>query len=176
MAGRLVGINTAIYSRSGGSHGIGFAIPSNLVKLVVENAVAGRKLERPWLGARLEAVTRDIAEGLGLDRATGALVSRVHAGGPAAQAGLAAGDVVVGVDGTEVADPRSVTYRLTTLSGRVHTVTAHVAEPYALLYLNARSADRTQLYQDRQIFCDYTLVDTGERGCGVLELGKYLRT
>lgn len=114
MAGRLVGINTAIYSRSGGSHGIGFAIPSNLVKLVVESAVAGRKLERPWLGARLEAVTRDIAEGLGLDRATGALVTRVHAGGPAAQAGLAAGDVIVGVDGTEVADPRSVTYRLTT--------------------------------------------------------------
>ena len=60
------------------------------------------------------------------------------------------------------------------MSGRVHTVTAHVAEPYALLYLNAKSEDRSQLYQDRQVFCDYTLVETGERGCGVLELGKYL--
>ena len=69
---------------------------------------------------------------------------------------------------------RDVTYRLTTLSGAVHTVTAHVAEPYALLYLNAKSEDRSQLYQDRQVFCDYTLEETGERGCGVLELGKYL--
>lgn len=69
---------------------------------------------------------------------------------------------------------RDVTYRLTTLSGAVHTVTAHVSEPYALLYLNAKSEDRSQLYQDRQVFCDYTHEDTGERGCGVLELGKYL--
>lgn len=114
MAGRLVGINTAIYSRSGGSHGIGFATPSNLVKLVVENAVAGRKLERPWLGAKLEAVTRDIADGLGVDRPIGAYVARVHPGSPAALAGLAPGDVIVAVDGTEVADPRSITYRLTT--------------------------------------------------------------
>jgi hypothetical protein len=71
---------------------------------------------------------------------------------------------------------RDVSYALTTRSGRVVTVTAHVASPYALLYLNARSPDRTQLYQDRQVFCDYTLHETGERGCGVLELGKYLRT
>jgi hypothetical protein len=69
---------------------------------------------------------------------------------------------------------RDVSYRLTTASGAVHTVVAHVAEPYALLYLNAKSADRSQLYQDRQVFCDYTLVETGARGCGVLELGKYL--
>ena len=68
MAGRVVGINTAIFSRSGGSQGIGFAIPSNLVKLVVDSAVTGRKLERPWLGAKLDAVTREMAEALGLDR------------------------------------------------------------------------------------------------------------
>jgi len=71
---------------------------------------------------------------------------------------------------------RDVTYTLRTLSGRELTVTAHVSSPYALLYLNARSEDRTQLYQDRQVFCDYTLHETGERGCGVLELGKYLVT
>ena len=65
MAGRVVGINTAIFSRSGGSHGIGFAIPSNLVKLYVDSAVTGRKIERPWIGARLDAVTRDLAEALG---------------------------------------------------------------------------------------------------------------
>ena len=114
MAGRVVGINTAIYSRSGGSHGVGFAIPSNLVKLVVGSAVAGRKLERPWLGAHLEAVTREIAESLGLSRITGVLVTRVSLRGPAAAAGLEPGDILVTVDGFEVTDPRSVQYRLVT--------------------------------------------------------------
>ncbi len=116
MAGRLVGINTAIFSKSGGSHGIGFAIPANLVKLFVESAITGRKVERPWLGAKLETVTRDIAEALGLERVTGAVVARVQAGSPAAQAGLQAGDVIVSVDGVEAADPRTVLYRLTTRS------------------------------------------------------------
>ena len=111
---RLVGINTAIFSRSGGSHGVGFAIPSNLVKLFVDSAVTGRKLERPWLGAKLDAVTREIAEALGLTRVAGALVTRLYDNGPAAEAGLQAGDVIVGVDGHEVADARSVLYRLTT--------------------------------------------------------------
>jgi Do/DeqQ family serine protease len=114
MSGQLVGINTAIFSRSGGSHGIGFAIPSNLVRLYVDSAVSGRKVERPWLGAKLEAVSRDIAESLGLPRVTGALVSRVIEGSPAAAAGLKPGDVIVGVDSFEVADPRAVYYRLTT--------------------------------------------------------------
>ncbi|MGQ4828531.1 S1C family serine protease, partial [Enterococcus faecalis] len=58
MTGKVVGINTAIFTRSGGSHGVGFAIPSNLVKLYVESAVSGRKIERPWLGAKLDGVTR----------------------------------------------------------------------------------------------------------------------
>jgi Do/DeqQ family serine protease len=114
MSGRLVGINTAIFSKSGGSHGIGFAIPSNLVKLFVDSAISGRKVERPWLGAKLEPVTRDIAEALGLTRVAGAVVTRVQAGGPAAASGLEPGDVIVGVDGTEVADPRAAFYRLTT--------------------------------------------------------------
>ena len=114
MSGRLVGINTAIFSRSGGSHGIGFAIPSNLVRVYVDSALSGRTVERPWLGARLEAVTRDIAEAFNLERATGAAVMRVHAASPAAAARLEPGDVIVAVDGQEVADPRSVQYRLTT--------------------------------------------------------------
>lgn len=114
MAGRLVGINTAIFSRSGGSHGIGFAIPSNLVRIYVDSALAGRKVERPWLGARLQAVNRDIADALKLERATGAVVMRVHAASPAAAARLEAGDVIVAVDGQEVSDPRTVQYRLTT--------------------------------------------------------------
>ena len=114
MAGRVVGINTAIYSRSGGSHGVGFAIPSNLVKLVVGSAVAGRKLERPWLGAKLESVTRELADAIGLPRVAGALVSRVTDGSPAADAGLQAGDVILSVDGHEAVDARALLYRLTT--------------------------------------------------------------
>jgi Do/DeqQ family serine protease len=114
MSGKLVGINTMIFSQSGGSQGIGFAIPSNLVRLYVDSAAQGRKVERPWLGARLESVTREIAEGLGLDRVAGAVVARVSDRGPAAAAGLEAGDVIRHVDGFEVADPRGVQYRLTT--------------------------------------------------------------
>jgi Do/DeqQ family serine protease len=114
MTGKVVGINTAIFSRSGGSHGVGFAIPSNLVRLYVVSAVSGRKIERPWLGAKLEAVTRELAEAMGLDRVAGALVSSVANRGPAAQAGLEAGDVVVKVDGYDVVDDRAIGYRLMT--------------------------------------------------------------
>jgi Do/DeqQ family serine protease len=114
MSGRLVGINTMIYSQSGGSVGIGFAIPSNLVKVYAESAATGRKVERPWIGAKLEAVSREIAEGLGLDRVAGAVVTRVSNGGPADKADLQPGDVITKVDGVEVVDARSVFYRLTT--------------------------------------------------------------
>ena len=87
MDGRLVGINTAIFSKSGGSLGIGFAIPSNMVRLVVEAALKGGKVQRPWLGASLQPVTSDIADSLGLDRPSGALVKDLHPNGPAVRAG-----------------------------------------------------------------------------------------
>ncbi len=114
MNGRLVGINTMIFSKSGGSVGIGFAIPSNLVKIYAESALSGRKVERPWLGAKLDAVTREIAEGLGLARVAGAVVTRVSDKGPASAAGIEPGDVIMRVDGVEVTDARAVFYRLTT--------------------------------------------------------------
>jgi Do/DeqQ family serine protease len=114
MDGRLIGINTAIFSKSGGSHGIGFAIPSNLVRLVVQSALTGGKVQRPWLGAALQTVTPDIAESLGLTAPSGALVAKVHAKGPAAKAGLKAGDVVVSVDGKPVQDPQAFQYRFLT--------------------------------------------------------------
>jgi Do/DeqQ family serine protease len=114
MEGRLVGINTAIYSKSGGSLGIGFAIPANLVRLYVNSAMSGRKVQRPWLGARLEAVSREIAERLRLARVAGALVLNVDPKGPSAGAGLRQGDVIVSVDGREVVDDRAALYRLAT--------------------------------------------------------------
>jgi len=114
MDGHLVGINTAIFSKSGGSHGIGFAIPSNMVRLVVQAALQGGKVHRPWFGASLQPVTSDLAESLGLDRPGGALIKGVHAKGPAARAGLKAGDVVVSIDGKRVQDPQALRYRFVT--------------------------------------------------------------
>ncbi len=115
LDGRLVGINTAIFSRSGGSQGIGFAIPANMVRVVVASAVhGGKEVQRPWLGARLQAVTSDIADSLGLKRPTGALVNNVLADSPAAQAGLKTGDLILSVDGQAVDDPNAFDYRFAT--------------------------------------------------------------
>jgi Do/DeqQ family serine protease len=115
LNGRLVGINTAIYSRSGGSQGIGFAIPANMVRVVVSSAKGGSAaVKRPWLGAKLQEVTPEIADSLGLKRPSGALVANVAAGGPAARAGIKTGDVIVAIDGTVIDDPNSFDYRFAT--------------------------------------------------------------
>ena len=115
MAGRLVGINSAIYSRSGGSQGIGFAIPANMVRVVVASAEGGSgAVKRPWLGAKLQTVTSDIADSMGLARPSGALVASVIDGGPAAKAGLKPGDVIVSIDGANVDDPNAFGYRFAT--------------------------------------------------------------
>jgi len=114
-AGRLVGLNTAIYSRSGGSQGIGFAIPVNMVKVVVASAkTGGSTVKRPWLGAKLQNVTPDIAESLGLKRPAGALVATVAANSPAAHAGLKTGDLIVAIDGQVVDDQNAFDYRFAT--------------------------------------------------------------
>jgi Do/DeqQ family serine protease len=115
MTGKLVGINTAIFSRSGGSQGIGFAIPANMVRVVVTSAERGGKaVKRPWLGARLQAVTPEIAETLGLSRPTGALVVKVVPGSPAARGGLKLSDLIVAVDSQPIDDPNAFGYRFAT--------------------------------------------------------------
>ncbi|WP_245312518.1 DegQ family serine endoprotease [Bradyrhizobium macuxiense] len=115
MTGRLAGINTAIFSRSGGSQGIGFAIPANMVRVVVASAKSGGKaVKRPWLGARLQAVTPEIAETLGLKLPSGALVANVAPNSPAAKAGLKLSDLIVAIDGTPIDDPNAFDYRFAT--------------------------------------------------------------
>jgi Do/DeqQ family serine protease len=115
LAGNLVGINTAIFSRSGGSQGIGFAIPANMVRVVVASAEhGGKSVERAWLGAKLQPITADIADSLGLKRPAGALIANVTKDSPAAQAGLKPGDLIVSVDGQNVDDPNAFDYRFAT--------------------------------------------------------------
>jgi serine protease Do len=106
MAGEVIGINTAIYSPSGGSIGIGFAIPSNLAKPVVDQIAKFGHTRRGWLGVNIQSVTDEIAESLGLDKPKGALIASVRDGGPAQVAGIQPGDVVLTFDGKEVTDMR----------------------------------------------------------------------
>ena len=114
MAGELVGINTAIYSRSGGSIGIGFSIPSNMVKTVVQSAENGTKVQRPWIGADMQDVTPDIADSLGFARPEGALVVGFHPQSPFLLAGLKQGDVILAVDGHPIENAREFGYRIAT--------------------------------------------------------------
>ncbi|MFZ5719419.1 MAG: Do family serine endopeptidase [Pseudomonadota bacterium] len=111
MDGDLIGVNSFILSRSGTSSGVGFAIPAAVVRRVVETAVGGgRTVVRPWLGARTQSVTAEIARSLGFERPQGALVADVWPGGPADRAGLRQGDVVLQADGRPVIDAAALNY------------------------------------------------------------------
>ena len=108
MDGDVIGVNTAIYSPSGGSVGIGFAVPSSLVSHVVAQLREYGRTRRGWLGVRIQSVTPDIAEALGLPDANGALVASVTPDGPAAQAGIESGDVVISFNGTPIDEMREL--------------------------------------------------------------------
>lgn len=115
MKGRLIGINTAIYSRSGGSNGIGFAIPSNMVNVAISSSEVGDTLRRPWIGAAFQNVNAEIAQSLGLDRPRGALVTSVVKDGPADVAGILPGDIIVSINDKRVEHINALGYRLTTV-------------------------------------------------------------
>ena len=139
MDGDLIGINTAIFSRSGSSSGVGFAVPATMVKRVVDSAVGGASaVVRPWLGVKGETVSADIARSLGLDRPQGLVVTEVWPDGPAARAGLRQGAVITAIDGAEVNDQGGLNFRVGTQApnaqvevsvlrdGRPQTLTARV--------------------------------------------------
>jgi len=115
MDGRLVGINTAIFSKSGGSLGIGFAIPSNMVRAVVAGTVKGGRLVRAWLGASSQTVTSDIASALNMSRPMGVMVKKVYPNSPAKRAGIIKGDIILRVDGKLINEPKELRYRIATL-------------------------------------------------------------
>ncbi len=140
MDGDLIGINTAIFSRSGSSSGVGFAVPATMVQRVVSSALGGESMVvRPWLGLSGESVTADRARQLGLDRPRGLAVTSVWNGGPADAAGIREGDVVVSIDGAAVDDMGGLNFRVGTNApgdtvqvglirdGRERTVNARVA-------------------------------------------------
>lgn len=108
MDGEVIGINTAIYSPSGGSVGIGFSVPSALARQVVAQLREFGQTRRGWLGVRIQSVTDEIAESLSLPRASGAMVAGVDEKGPAAEGGIVAGDVILSFDGKPVPDMRSL--------------------------------------------------------------------
>jgi Do/DeqQ family serine protease len=150
LGGRLVGVNTAIFSRSGGSQGIGFAIPVNMVRVVVASALGGgNSVKRPWLGAKLQAVTPEIAESLSLKRPVGALVASVSANSPAAKGGLRTGDLIVGIDGQSVDDPNTFDYRFATKSlgglAQVKVMRSGKEVPVAIALQTAPDAPRDEL-------------------------------
>ncbi len=115
LDGKLIGINTAIFSQSGGSVGIGFAIPTALVRTVLQAAATGAPIRRPWLGATGQEVTADIAAHLSLPHPGGVLINNVAPDSPAARAGIRVGDVILAIDGHELADPEELRFRVATL-------------------------------------------------------------
>lgn len=114
LDGRLMGINTAIFTRSGDSAGIGFAIPSNMVRAVVDAALANGMLVRPWVGFSGQAVNFQIAQSLGLERPGGVLVDSLYPGGPAERAGILPGDIILMVDDKEIIDNPGLNFRIAT--------------------------------------------------------------
>jgi serine protease Do len=141
MEGRLIGVNTAIFSKSGGSVGIGFAIPTALVKVVVAGLTQGGKVVRPYIGAGGQAVTQEIAQAMKLPRPMGVLIDQLAKDGPAMKAGLKLGDVVTAVNGREVDDAGAMRFRLATLAvgsearltvlrdGAQHTIDVRLVAP-----------------------------------------------
>ncbi|WP_159104379.1 Do family serine endopeptidase [Sneathiella glossodoripedis] len=114
MRGTLAGINSAIFSKGGGSLGIGFAIPANLVKSVMLNGLDTGKVIRPWLGAQAQSLTADMARSLGFDRPIGVLISEVARNSAAYKAGLKPNDIILSVDGYDIIDERALNFRIST--------------------------------------------------------------
>jgi len=114
--GNVIGVNTAIFSPSGGSVGIAFAIPSDTVKTVIAQLREKGSVTRGWIGVQIQPVTLDIADGLGLKKAAGALVSEPQPDSPAAKAGIESGDVITAVDGNSIADARELARRIGTMA------------------------------------------------------------
>ena len=115
VSGNLIGINSAIYSKSGGSQGIGFSIPVNLAKNVMEEIIRSGGVTRGWIGVEVQDLTPELVESFRLDKSGGALISAILKGGPAEQAGIRPGDILVAVNGQAIADSQDMLNRVAAL-------------------------------------------------------------
>jgi len=116
MKGEVIGVNTAIYSPSGGSVGVAFDIPAETVKLVVQELKEKGHVTRGWIGVQIQPVNREIADAIGLKEASGALVAIAESRGPAAKGGIETGDVITSLNGQEVKDPRDLARRIAAMA------------------------------------------------------------
>jgi Do/DeqQ family serine protease len=153
MNGELVGINTAIFSRSGGSIGIGFSIPTNMVNTVVATAKTGSsKIRRPWLGVELQDVTPDVAESLGFARPEGTLIVKLHPNSPLQAAGLRRGDVIVAIDDKAIEGSQEFGFRVGTAQiGETRMVEYRRAENTYEARVKLIAAPETVLRQETAI-------------------------
>lgn len=182
LDGKLMGINTAIFTRTGDSAGIGFAIPSNMVRTVVEAALANGAIVRPWVGFSGQPVTFQIAQSLGLERPGGVLVDSIYPEGPADRAGLLPGDIILMVDDKEIIDTPGLNFRIAT-AGEGAEVLFTVNRSSELMVLPVRlemppevpPRDETVL-EGRHLFQQVKVVNLSPRvseelGIDVLETG-----
>jgi serine protease Do len=150
--GEVVGVNTAIFSPSGGSVGIGFAIASDVVKSVVQQLKENGSVTRGWIGVQIQSVTPDLADNLGLKNAAGALVAVAQKDSPAAEAGVKSGDVITAVDGEAVADPHDLARRIAALGPKKTAKLSIVraGSPMTIdVTLGAMPADKTASVETR---------------------------
>lgn len=184
--GEVIGVNTAIYSPSGGSVGIGFAIPARTAQQVVNSLMDSGKVVRGWLGVQIQPVTEEIASSIGLDKAHGALVTEPQENSPASKAGIKSGDAILSVNGQEIEDSRDLARKIaayppkTTVDvvlwrdGKQETVKVDLGE---LPNDKVASADSSDSKPDRTALDDYGLtlapadaVGAGDRGAAVTDL------
>ncbi len=189
MDGRLVGINTTIYSTSGGSQGLGFAIPSNMVRTIVESVVQRKPLVRPWIGLSGRSVPRQYSSLLGLPPGKGVIITGIYKGGPAEAAGLGIGDVVVSLDGFPVNEFQALRYRIATRTaggnvnlivyqqGKFESVSVALVAPPDVPAANRTWAPSTSPFRGARIaslspaLAEDLGLDSGLSGVVVLEAG-----
>ena len=150
MDGQVIGVNTAIFSPSGGSVGIGFDIPANTAKTVVAQLMEHGSVDRAWLGVQVQPVTAEIADSLGLQAAQGAIVDEPQAGSPAAKAGIVSGDVITAIDGVPVKDSRDLARKIgmTGPGTSVKLSLRHKGEAKTVTVLLAETPDARQAKAD----------------------------
>jgi len=146
MDGSVIGVNTAIFSPSGGSVGIGFDIPAEAAKMVVAQLKERGYVDRAWLGVQVQPVTAEIADSLGLKKAEGALVAEPQTDSPAAKAGVAAGDVITAIDGAEIKDSRELARKIGMMApgSRVKLTLTHKGEVKNMDLTLAKMPDQKQ--------------------------------